>query len=63
VAFFSVARVATITPKDPTFADTVVADGTYDVSLAGAGRAADTTPAMSAAVSNGTWVAQTALVS
>lgn len=65
VAFFSVARIATITPNDPTFASTVVADGQYDISLQGSRRAtADSaSPAMSASISKGTWVAQTALLS
>lgn len=64
VAFFSVARVSAITPKDPTFGSTVVADGTYDVSLQASQRAASHTPAaMSATVTSSTWAAQTVLVS
>lgn len=65
VAFFSVSRIASITPTDLTFTDTVVADGKYDISLQGSQRAAADTSlaAMSATVSKGTWVAQTALLS
>lgn len=62
LGFFSVARVASITPVDSAIGGTVVADSKYDVSLQGAQRAVSR-DSMSAKASNGTWIAQTALVS